>query len=212
MEKFVLGNNNGAYILFKQRGTPIVTDKLSLCTTFESKESAEKRLNQIPKKLGSWSAIPVSTIVDFVEQNAEYVDFEVNNIYEKFYEQIMSIKSVVGNQKLLEEALNKITLITEDINHFIEFNNLNAAQGYNIYKIQHLLYLKRREIKDKLKAIDFIRTSNVTDLINGSTEIMGKRIHNRKYRIRTSEIKDIFVDGINSTVVNKVCDNIRSII
>lgn len=212
MEKFVLKNENGGYLIFKHGSTPKITDQLSLSTIFDTRELAENRLIQIPKKIGKCKVVSINTIVDSVEQNTNYKDFDVETTYELLNDQVASIKSVVGNQKVLEDALNKIALIEEDIKHFIELNNLNAAQGYNIYKVQHSLYAKRREIKDKLKAIDFIRTSNLSELMNGSAKVMQKRIKNRKYGLRTSEAKDIFTYGMTKSTANKVCEKIRSIV
>lgn len=52
-------------------------------------------------------------------------------------------------QKLSNE-LSDVDMEISDINHYIEFNELNAYEGWLAYKMLNIRYKKRRVIKDKL--------------------------------------------------------------
>lgn len=47
----------------------------------------------------------------------------------------------------------------EDVLHYIEFNNLNACQGYKIYNLLHEIMNDRRAAKDKIKYLQNIITN-----------------------------------------------------
>ena len=81
-----------------------------------------------------------------------------------------------------EELLNQLSLVDKelcDINHYIEFCNLNAAQGYKAYKMIKDRRIKRRSIKNELQVLEIIlgkRTSETaTDEIQRAVEGMDKR-------------------------------------
>lgn len=61
-----------------------------------------------------------------------------------------------------------------DINHYIEFCNLNAAQGYKAYKMVKERRIKRRIIKNELVIVNVILEKKISDSM---TEEMEKVIH-----------------------------------
>lgn len=56
----------------------------------------------------------------------------------------------------LSEQLSNIDKEKEDVVHYIEFNTLNACQGYKIYNLLHEIMQDRREIKNKYSYIQSI--------------------------------------------------------
>lgn len=75
-----------------------------------------------------------------------------------------SIKEdIISFRKKLEDELNSLSTQLSDIDkekedvvHYIEFNTLNACQGYKIYNLLHEIMQDRREIKNKYSYIQSI--------------------------------------------------------
>ena len=86
----------------------------------------------------------------------------------------------------------------QDLEHYIEFTNLSASQGYKIAKEIKDVRMKRRELKNELEYLEIIEKrmknalrhqdgiSQVADGINRTTE----RISTRTYTPRVR--KDLF--------------------
>ena len=86
----------------------------------------------------------------------------------------------------------------QDLEHYIEFTNLSASQGYKIAKEIKDVRMKRRELKNELEYLEIIEKrmknalrhqdgiSQVTDGISRTTE----RISTRTYTPRVR--KDLF--------------------
>ena len=77
-----------------------------------------------------------------------------------------------------------------DIEHAAEFYNLNASQGYKLYKLLHDSRIKRRELKDELEKINLslgtsIRSANMENL---ERSIIG--LEHRQYTPRIN--KELF--------------------
>lgn len=84
-------------------------------------------------------------------------------------------------QYLLSETDRKIS----DCLHCAEFYNLNASQGYKLYKVIHETQLQRRDIKNELQSIRYILNSNINSksLDNIDKSIYGT-YNNQKYTPR----------------------------
>lgn len=84
-------------------------------------------------------------------------------------------------QYLLSETDRKIS----DCLHCAEFYNLNASQGYKLYKVIHETQLQRRDIKNELQSIRYILNSNIN---SKSIDNIDKSIYgiynNQKYTPR----------------------------
>ena len=65
-----------------------------------------------------------------------------------------------------DELLNQLSKVDKelsDINHYIEFCNLNAAQGYKAYKMIKERRIKRRSIKNELEVLSIILGKKISD-------------------------------------------------
>ena len=65
-----------------------------------------------------------------------------------------------------DELLSKLSKVDQelsDINHYIEFCNLNAAQGYKAYKMIKERRIKRRSIKNELDVLSIILGKKISD-------------------------------------------------
>ena len=63
----------------------------------------------------------------------------------------------------LVQQLSKVDQELSDVNHYIEFCNLNAAQGYKAYKMIKDRRIKRISIKNELQVVDIILSKKISE-------------------------------------------------
>lgn len=63
----------------------------------------------------------------------------------------------------LVQQLSKVDQELSDVNHYIEFCNLNAAQGCKAYKMIKDRRIKRRSIKNELQVVDIILSKKICE-------------------------------------------------
>lgn len=73
------------------------------------------------------------------------------------------INNIAEMQTIMSAELSKIDKEIVDINHYIEFENLNASQGYKAYKMLKERLRARREMKDTLQYIQIISASGICE-------------------------------------------------
>lgn len=86
----------------------------------------------------------------------------------------------------LKTEMSKVDLEVVDIEHAAEFYNLNAAQGYKLYKMLHDARVKRRDIKNEMEKLNHFLNTTLTSnsLQNLQKSIAGMK--NRKYTPRVN--------------------------
>lgn len=99
-------------------------------------------------------------------------------------------KQIEERRLYLIEMIHTIDLEIVDIEHAAEFYNLNASQGYKLYKLLHDARIERRKLKDELEKINLslgtsIRSSNMENL---QRSIVG--LEHRQYTPRVN--KELF--------------------
>lgn len=81
----------------------------------------------------------------------------------------------------LNQKLSNIDKEICDLLHYIEFCNLNAAQGYKVYKMLKERRIIRRSIKNELNVLNIILSKKIsetaTDEINKCVAGMDKRTY-----------------------------------
>ena len=90
----------------------------------------------------------------------------------------------------LSEKLSKIDQEITDIHHYIEFNKLNAAEGYKAFKLLQDKLLERRVIKDDMSKFQMLSTTKVADIFNGTFDKNIEALSNRTYTPRI--LKELF--------------------
>lgn len=120
--------------------------------------------------------------VEPVEMNCDILD-TIRNIG-SFTRQLEQRKLYLINQ------LKQTDLEIVDIEHAAEFYNLNASQGYKLYKMLHNARIKRREIKDELQIIGYTLTASLStkSMEHLESSILG--LDNRQYAPRVH--KELF--------------------
>lgn len=112
------------------------------------------------------------------------------DILDKVKEILEFTKQIEERKLYLIEMIHTVDLEIVDIEHAAEFYNLNASQGYKLYKLLHDARNRRREYKDELEKINLslgtsIRSANMENL---ERSILG--LDNRQYTPRIN--KELF--------------------
>ena len=179
--EFILTDGN-RFIKQDADGKYKQTTNLGLADIYSTQLTADNiRLNSIPKSLSR--KYRVAEIIDgeivqiqhfassqkirtgdIVHFNNSYCDNEWCNSFECL-EGIFDKAYKRGNELIQE--LRELELKIVDVEHYIEFNNLNAREGYKIYKKLNELLCKRRDLKFEQKVVNAInKNHNISDGVN----------------------------------------------
>lgn len=112
----------------------------------------------------------------------------LNTDWQSHLEEILSFVSQLQQYKCnLSYMYSQVEKEICDIMHYIEFNNLDAANGYKIYKMLRECRLRRRKIKDEdvrvTVAIQALGNIELQDKLKESM-CQIKALDNRNYRPR----------------------------
>lgn len=141
-------------------------------------------ITSIPSLVCSNSVDTVDTVNDdiYIEDNnintcdnPELRDEVVNTVF----------SDIKKRKNELHEKLSVVDRKVCDVLHYIEFNKLNACDGYKVYRMIKEYRLERRAIKDEIEILDNVY-NNITKLIEESIN----RLSNRKYNPR--ELPELF--------------------
>lgn len=112
------------------------------------------------------------------------------DILDKVKEISTFTKQIEERRLYLMEMIHKTELEIVDIEHAAEFYNLNASQGYKLYKLLHDARNRRREYKDELEKINLSLGTSIrsTNMENLERSILG--LGNRQYTPRIN--KELF--------------------
>ncbi|SDX64312.1 hypothetical protein [Salimicrobium album] len=64
-----------------------------------------------------------------------------------------TLKDAPKEYDQLHQDLKRVEGELNDIHHYIEFCNINAAQAWKVYDSQRTLYRERRTIKDRMETL-----------------------------------------------------------
>lgn len=182
--RYIFKNHNDRYV-------PI--SNVTLADIFTKKQAEGIFNNSLPKALRK--IFYIQKIVDNSNSNIEtLVSVKENETTEtldctkKWLDKVSSLNGLVTEiatrkEELLFE-LSNFDKELSDIEHYIEFSTLNAAQGYNAYKMIKERRIKRREIKKELDVLNIILNSKIGDeaLCVINQRVAG--LNNRKYTPR----------------------------
>lgn len=184
--------NADSYLKQTKQGYSVV-DTINKATKWSRNESAE-HVCQCMKRSDKYKDYMFE--VKFVSSNNEIIScaddvIELHfNILDKIKDISEFAQQLEKRKSCLNSMLSKIDLEIVDIEHAAEFYELNAAQGYKIYKLLHDARIKRRAIKNELEEINLCLGTNIQsiNLTNIEKSIIG--LSNRKYTPRIN--KELF--------------------
>lgn len=162
---FIITDNNGYFYCLSKSGNPYFSSSLTEAYKWRRKDRAEKYLSNIPQNSDYQ--------VQFVEDEHKRInkqlidDIDMNLQTEIHYldlEQWISLLSELTNgftqiNEALIQAKNdkkRIEKAIADLNHFIEFGNFNAYQGFRLFRILQKLLRQRRSCKDIIFVLENI--------------------------------------------------------
>lgn len=97
----------------------------------------------------------------------------------------------IKRKEELCKQLSDVDKELSDLNHYIEFCSLNAAQGYKAYKMVKDRRIKRRSIKNELAVVDVILEKKISDSM---VEEVMKVVHGLDERIYTPRVLNELFD------------------
>ena len=170
----------------------VPTSNEALADIFGNKEANSVYQNNLSKALKSVFHVekidkPPALIKQIsheeVKSNTETVSVAANIQY--WVDKVSGLNGLAAEAlHRKEELINQLSEVDKelcDINHYIEFCNLNAAQGYKAYKMIKNRRMKRRSIKNELDVLNMILgkklSESVTNEITNAVLGMDKRIY-----------------------------------
>ena len=170
----------------------VPTSNEALADIFSNKEANSVYQNNLSKALKSVFHVekidkPPALIKQIsheeVKSNTETVSVAENIQY--WVDKVSGLNGLAAEAlHRKEELINQLSEVDKelcDINHYIEFCNLNAAQGYKAYKMIKDRRVKRRSIKNELDVLNMILgkklSESVTNEITNAVSRMDKRIY-----------------------------------
>lgn len=209
-KQFVLTNGT-KFIRQNLDGKYEVVSNQSLADIYESSQVARNiLLNSISKATSSNYYVAEIKNNKLVQTCATRVPKTVrkcsNNVVvakqcegeEKWYDKLLGIgelfEHAMKRNYEISQELSDVDSMIVDLEHYIEFSELNARDGYVAYKKLHNLLLRRRKIKNEQKVVNVItKNYGIADDIKQIEEIIrigtGSEYHPRI-------LVDLFESGI----------------
>lgn len=94
------------------------------------------------------------------------------------------IKDATERKTVLEKQLQDLEDEKIDIEHYIEFQNLNAVQGYKASKELKICRMKRRSVKNELAIIEVILNYKMNEIVGNKIYQKIEELDRRTYRPR----------------------------
>lgn len=184
--RWIMRNRNKKYV---------PTSCEALADKFSNKSANNVYNNQMPKALKSVFHIqkidtPPKLVKQIthaeVQENTETVSVAENIQY--WVDKISGLNGLASEAlHRKEELINQLSEVDKelcDINHYIEFCNLNAAQGYKAYKMIKDRRVKRRSIKNELDVLNVILGKKISESVSDELQKMINGLDGRKYEPR----------------------------
>lgn len=186
MELLFIITNGSGYIYYDKNQKMSTTNKRELAKRF-TKEKAEnfmKNLAGTMKNLG-YRIEPDDETNQVIEQVISDTDESIAEILAQVRNFESYMQDIGKRRDTLTYELSKVDAEIEDILHAAEFYNLNACEGYKLYKMLRDARIKRRKLKDYIEVVGYVERATGKDFANnvGSKSILGKESREYKPRV-----------------------------
>lgn len=162
------------WIMRDRKGKYVPTSCEALADVFSNKQATGIYQSNLSKALKSVFRVqkidePPKLIKQIsqetVQENTEKVSTAEN--VQRWIDKIEGLNGLateaLHRKDELVQQLSKVDQELSDVNHYIEFCNLNAAQGYKAYKMIKDRRIKRRSIKNELQVVDIILSKKICE-------------------------------------------------
>ena len=191
MSQYVI-TDGSRWITKNRNGKYVPTTCEALADTFGNKEANSVYNNNLSKALKSCFRVmkvdkPPELVKQITQENVnENTETPSNSENIQYWIDKISDLNGLASEALhrkddLLSQLSKVDQELSDIDHYIEFVNLNAAQGYKAYKMIKDRRIIRRSIKNELDVLNIILGKKIsetaTDEIQKAIYGMDKRTY-----------------------------------
>ena len=191
MSQYVI-TDGSRWITKNRNGKYVPTTCEALADTFGNKEANSVYNNNLSKALKSCFRVmkvdkPPELVKQITQENVnENTETPSNSENIQYWIDKVSDLNGLASEALhrkddLLSQLSKVDQELSDIDHYIEFVNLNAAQGYKAYKMIKDRRIIRRSIKNELEVLNIILGKKIsetaTDEIQKAISGMDKRTY-----------------------------------
>lgn len=162
------------WIMRDRKGKYVPTSCEALADVFSNKQATGIYQSNLSKALKSVFRVqkidePPKLIKQIsqetVQENTEKVSTAEN--VQRWIDKIEGLNGLateaLHRKDELVQQLSKVDQELSDVNHYIEFCNLNAAQGYKAYKMIKDRRIKRRSIKNELQVVNIILSKKICE-------------------------------------------------
>lgn len=179
------------YLAHTKTGSIFITQKIDAATHYPESRHAANALAKMPRSVYAISSKWAVTKCDDKppemssppktaspqKNDVPYSDDCLLNLYDEL------AAFDAGKEMCKQQLVSELSVVDQEVSdlyHFIEFNELNACNGYKAYKMLHDTLLVRRKIKNKLYIID-----QLTQLCgNAKISEWNNTYHNKTYEPR----------------------------
>ena len=184
--------NNDNYLHRNKKNHFSIVHNMEDATTWSDAQKADNVCIFNAKELVKIYALEVKYVSQenkVVNPPAKPIELEYD-ILDKIKEISEFTKQIEERRLYLMEMIYTVDLEIVDIEHAAEFYNLNASQGYKLYKLLHDARNRRREYKNELEKINLSLGTSIrsTNMENLERSILG--LGNRQYTPRIN--KELF--------------------
>ena len=200
MAKYVITDGT-RWIMKDEKGRYVPTSSKSHADIFSKKQAENIHNSSLTKALRG---------VFYIEKTSEEVSDQIKPVTNKDIketEKVMISEDIkywlekandvsnIANEALerKKELCQELSLVDKelcDIFHYIEFCNLNAAQGYKAYKMVKERRIIRRKIKDEISILDIILDQKVSQTVKNTVKRNAEKMDKRTYEPRV--LRELF--------------------
>lgn len=197
MSQYVI-TDGSRWIMKNHAGKYVPTTCEALADAFGNKEANSILQNNLSKALKSCFHVekidkPPELVKQITreetQENTEKVSIAENIQY--WVDKVKGLNGLaseaVHRKNELTDQLSTVDKETCDILHYIEFCNLNAAQGYKAYKMLKERRIRRRSIKNELQVLDIILGKKISETATDEIQKAVEGMDKRKYEPRVME-------------------------
>lgn len=200
MSQYII-TDGSRFIYRNHSGKFVPTSSETMADVFTKKQADGIYKNSLPKALKSIFYIdkydcPPGNVkqvsqCDLVKNTEKVMIAENIQVWlDKINDMNSLIKDASKRKEILEKQLQDLEDEKLDIEHYIEFQNLNAAQGYKASKELKICRMKRRSVKNELTVINIILEQKMKEVVGSEVLNRIQRLDNRTYKPRIR--KDLF--------------------
>lgn len=190
--RWIMKDRNGKYVptscesfadIFSKKQAENI-QKCSLAKALRGVFYVEKTSEEVPAQVK-----PV-TDKDIEETGKVMVSEDIKYWLDKATDMSNIANEAINRKRKLCQELSLVDKELCDILHYIEFCNLNAAQGYKAYKMVKERRILRRKIKDEISILDSILGQKVSQTAKNAIQKTAENMDKRTYEPRV--LKELF--------------------